>query len=65
MKVLSTPHIVHITLTTEFPANIVRTLKSDAAAELMKWIPLVETLTRKKLKRLRIDNGGEFLAGKL
>ena len=38
--------------------------KSDAADVLMRWILLVETLTGKKLKRLRSDNGGEFLSGK-
>ena len=35
--------------------------KSDAAAELMRWIPRVEVQTGKKLHRLRSD-GGEFLA---
>ena len=39
--------------------------KSEVAAELMKWISLVETLTGKKLKRLRSDNGGEFLSEKI
>ena len=38
--------------------------KCEAAPELMKWIPLVETLTGKKLKRLRSDSGGEFLSEK-
>ena len=36
--------------------------KSDAAAELMRWIPRVEVQTGQKLHRLRSDNGGEFLA---
>ena len=39
------------------------TKKSDAADVLMRWIPQVETMTGKKLKRLRSDNGGEFLSG--
>ena len=38
--------------------------KSDAAEALMRWIPMVELQTGKKLKRLRSDNGGEFLSGK-
>ena len=38
--------------------------KSDAADVLMRWIPQVETQTGRKLKRLRSDNGGEFLSGK-
>ena len=36
--------------------------KSDAAAELMRWIPRVEVETGRRLHRLRSDNGGEFLA---
>ena len=40
------------------------TKKSDAANVLMRWIPQVETMTGKKLKRLRSDNGGECLSGK-
>ena len=40
------------------------TKKSDAADVLMRWIPQVELQTGKKLKRLRSDNGGEFLSGK-
>ena len=35
--------------------------KSDAADVLMSWLPLVETLTSKKLKRPRSDNGGGSL----
>ena len=38
--------------------------KSDAADALMRWIPQMELQTGKKLKRLRSDNGGEFLSGK-
>ena len=30
----------------------------------MRWIPHVELQTGRKLKRLRFDNGGEFLSGK-
>ena len=30
----------------------------------MKWIPQVELQTRKQLKKLRSDNGGEFFSGK-
>ena len=36
--------------------------KSDAAAELMRWIPRVEVQTGERLHRLRSDNGGEFLS---
>ena len=36
--------------------------KSDAAAELMRWIPRVEVQTCRRLRRLRSDNGGEFLS---
>ena len=38
--------------------------KSDAADVLMRWIPQVELRTKKKLKRHRSDNGGEFMSGK-
>ena len=38
--------------------------KSDAAEELMKWIPQVELQIGKQLKLLRSDNGGEFFVGK-
>ena len=38
--------------------------KSDAADVLMRWIPQVEFQTGRKLKRLRIDNGIEFMSGK-
>ena len=31
--------------------------KSDAAAELMRWIPRVEVQTGRRLHRLRSDNG--------
>ena len=37
--------------------------KSDAAGELMKWIPQMELQTGKQLKRLRFDNEGEFFSG--
>ena len=35
--------------------------KSDAAAELMRWIPRVEVQTGRRLHILRSDNGGESL----
>ena len=38
--------------------------KSDAAEALMRWIPMVELQTGRKLKRRRSDNGEEFLSGK-
>ena len=38
--------------------------KSEAAGILVKWILLMENLTGKKLKRLRSDNGGEFMSNK-
>ena len=38
--------------------------KSGAANVLMRWIPQVELQIGKKLKRLRSDNGGEFLSRK-
>ena len=38
--------------------------KSDAGDVLMRWILQVEVETGKKLKRLRSDNGGEFLSEK-
>ena len=38
--------------------------KSDAAEVIMRWVVMVELQTGKKLKRLRSDNGGEFLSGK-
>ena len=38
--------------------------KSDAADVLMRWIPQVELQTGRKLKRLRSNNGEEFLSGK-
>ena len=34
--------------------------KSDAAAELMRWIPRVEVQTGQKLHRLRSDNWGRI-----
>ena len=41
---------------------VLLTQKSDAAAALMRWIPQVEVQTGRKLHRLRLDNGGEFLS---
>ena len=38
--------------------------KSEAADVLMRWIPQVELQTGRKLKRFRVDNGGEFISGK-
>lgn len=35
--------------------------KSDAARFLERWIPLVENQCDVKLKRMRSDNGGEFI----
>ena len=39
--------------------------RSDAAAELMTWIPLMETQSGRKLQILRSDNGGGFKTNKL
>ena len=39
--------------------------KSDTKVALKEWIVVAENQTGKRLKKLRSDNGGEFIDGSL